>query len=121
MKKHLVSLGIKIEFSGDRVRFKNCSDGKKCKFLEHSLNKDIDPRPIDCKIYPFAVDWVNIDFNRKIARLRYWEENKENYCPLVKSNSIPEEFKRETEAIIKREFAFLFYGARFTVKFPDNT
>ena len=116
IKDYISSLGIKINFIRDRVRFKNCSDGKKCKFLEYSLNKDIDPRPIDCKIYPFAVDWDSIDFNRKIVKLYYWS----NSCPLVKNNSIPLEFRKEVETIIKRDFAVLFYGARFTVKFVSN-
>lgn len=120
IKDHLVSLGIKIEFIGDRVRFTNCGDGKECKFLAHSLNKDIDPRPIDCKIYPFAVDWDNIDFEKKIAHLCYWENSEEKYCPLVKSDRLPKEFKWEIGAIIKREFAVLFYGARFTVKFSNR-
>ncbi len=116
IKDHLTSLGIKIKFIGDRVRFKNCSDGSKCKFLKHSLNKDLDPRPIDCKIYPFVVDWDSIDFNNKKVRLYYWDDS----CPLVKNNSIPEEFKREVEMIIKRDFAVLFYGARFKVEFVDK-
>jgi len=36
--------------------------------LEIFFNKDIDPRPIDCKIYPFVVDWDSIDFDKKIKR-----------------------------------------------------
>ena len=116
IKDYLVSLGIKIKFEGDRVRFKNCSDGKECKFLKHSLNKDVDPRPIDCKIYPYAVDWDSIDFDKKKVKLYYWD----NDCPLVKNQSIPEEFKKEAETIIKRDFAVLFYGARFNVEFTEK-
>lgn len=116
IKDYLTSVGIKIEFIGDRVRFKNCSDGKHCKFLKHSLNKDIDPRPIDCKIFPFIVDWNSIDFDNKIVNLYYWDGS----CPLVKNNSIPKEFRREIENIIKRDFAVLFYGARFTIKFINE-
>ncbi|MFH1664269.1 MAG: hypothetical protein ABH986_05725 [archaeon] len=116
MKEHLLSAGIKIHFAGDRVRFTNCSDGRECKFLKYSLNKDIDPRPIDCKIFPFTVDWESIDFNKKIAKLDYWDKS----CPLVKSNNIPKEFLKEVEGIIKRDFAVLFYGARFEVKFPAD-
>lgn len=116
IKDYLVSLGVKIEFTGDRVRFKNCSDGKSCKFLIHSLNKDVDPRPIDCKIYPFAVDWNSIDFDKKIAKIYYWDKE----CPLVKNNSIPQEFKKEVENIIKRDFAVLFYGARFKIEFVNE-
>lgn len=116
IKDHLSSLGIKIEFKGDRVQFKNCSDGKLCKFLTHSLNKDIDPRPIDCKIYPFVVDWKSIDFDKKIVKIYYWDKG----CPLVINKSIPEEFKKEVENIIKRDFAVLFYGARFKIEFIDE-
>lgn len=65
LKDHLKSLGIKINFTGDRVNFTNCSDGKKCKFLKYSTNKDVDLRPIDCKIFPFIVDWDSIDFDKK--------------------------------------------------------
>lgn len=117
MKDHLTSHGIKIGFCGDRVRFKNCSDGRKCKFLKYSLNKDIDSRPIDCKIYPFAVDWNSIDFDRKTVKLLYWDSDP---CPLVKSNRIPEGFRKEVESILKRDFAVLFYGARFDIKFPQK-
>jgi Fe-S-cluster containining protein len=116
----LISLGIQISFFGDKVQFKHCSDGKNCKFLKYSLNKDIDPRPIDCKIYPFAVDWKEIDFDKKIVRLYYWESNWEDCCPLVKKNAIPESFKKEIEAIIKRDFAVLFYGARFSIEFVNE-
>jgi len=116
IKDHLVSLGIKIEFIGDRVRFKKCSDGKKCKLLTNSLNKDIDPRPIDCKIYPFAVDWKSIDFDKKIVKLLWWDKG----CPLVIANKIPEEFRTEVVGIIKRDFAVLFYGVSFKVEFVDE-
>ena len=116
LKDHLISSGIQIEFINDRARFKNCSDGKRCKFLTNSLNKDIDPRPIDCKIYPFMVDWDSINFDRKRVKLYYWDDS----CPLIKNNSIPDDFRREVETIIKRDFAVLFYGARFTVEFTDR-
>lgn len=116
MKDHLKSLGIKIEFVRDRVRFKNCSDGKLCKFLKYSLNKGIDPRPIDCKIFPFAVDWDSIDFGKKIVRLYYWDDS----CPLVKNNSIPDDFREEVGMIIKRDFAVLFCGATFSVEFVNK-
>lgn len=116
IKDHLTSLGIKIKFIGDRVQFKNCSDGKRCKFLTHSLNKDIDPRPIDCKIYPFVVDWDSINFDKKIIKLYYWDAG----CALVINNSIPDDFRKEVEAIIKRDFAVLFYGARFKVELIDK-
>lgn len=116
MKDHLAAKGIKIEFIEDRVKFKNCSDGKNCKFLKYSLNKDIDSRPIDCKIYPYMVDWETIDFNKRVVRLFYWD----NDCPIVKNNSIPISFKKEVETIIKRDFSVLFYGCRFTIKFIDK-
>ncbi|MFA6184083.1 MAG: hypothetical protein WC682_03195 [Parcubacteria group bacterium] len=116
MKDHITSLGIKIKFKKDRVNFENCSDGKDCKFLKYSINKDIDPRPIDCKIYPFAVDWKDIDFDKKIVHLYYWDDE----CPLIRNNAIPNEFRQEVEANIKRDFATLFHGARFNVKFIDK-
>jgi len=116
IKEHLISLGIEIEFRGDRVLFRKCSDGKRCKFLLHSLNKDIDPRPIDCKIYPFTIDWKSIDFDRKIIRVHYWDRG----CPLVKKNAIPKSFKNEVENILKRDLSVLFYGTRFKIKFIDE-
>jgi hypothetical protein len=116
IKDYLLSLGIKIFFKGDRVFFKNCSDGKNCKFLKYSLNKDIDPRPIDCKIYPYEVDWDTFDSGKKIVTLHYWD----NDCPLVRKNAIPEKFKKEVEYIIKRDFAVLFYGSKFEVKFKNK-
>jgi Fe-S-cluster containining protein len=116
MKDHLTSLDITLKFKNDRVQFKKCSDGRNCKFLTHSLNKDIDPRPIDCKIYPFVVDWDSIDFDKKLVKLYYWD----NDCPLVKNKTIPEEFSKEVIHIIKRDFAVLFYGARFEVKIIDK-
>jgi hypothetical protein len=115
LKDHLTSLEIKIKFVNDRVQFTNCAEGKKCKFLLNSLNKDIDPRPIDCKIYPFAVDWKSIDFDKKLVSLYYWDKG----CPLIINNSIPQKFKEEVENIIKRDFAVLFYGTRFNVEFID--
>lgn len=116
IKDHLTAIGINLKFIGDRVQFKNCTDGKICKFLKYSLNKDIDPRPIDCKIFPFVVDWDSINFDKKIVKLYYWDES----CPLIKNNSIPNEFRREVETIIKRDFAVLFYGARFKVEFVNQ-
>ena len=116
IKDHLTSVGIKIEFQGDRVYFKNCSNGKECKFLKYSLNKDIDSRPIDCKIYPFMVDWETIDFNKKIVKLYYWDDD----CPLVAKDKILPEFRKEVEVIIKRDFAVLFHGAQFRVKFVNK-
>ncbi|TAK96551.1 hypothetical protein EPO05_01670 [Patescibacteria group bacterium] len=116
IKDYLKSIGIGINYKGDRVEFKNCSDGKDCKFLKHSLNKDFDPRPIDCKIYPFVVDWDSIDFDKKIVSLYYWDDT----CPLITEESITAEFKKEVEDIIKRDFSALFYGAIFSVKFMDK-
>lgn len=114
-KDFLKKQGIVIKFVEDRVFFKNCSDGKQCKFLKYSLNKNIDPRPIDCKIYPYAVDWETIDFNKKIINLYYWD----NECPLVKEE-IPQSFKKDVENILKRDFAYLFYGINFEIKFIDK-
>jgi hypothetical protein len=113
MKENLISHGIKINFKGDRVEFKKCSSGKECKFLKYSLNKDADPRPIDCKIYPYAVDWKSIDFDKKIVKVLYWDKG----CPLVKNNAIPDSFNETVANIIKRDFAVLFYGANFKVSF----
>ena len=115
-KENLLSHKIKIDFIGDRVRFKNCSTGKECKFFKYSLNKDRDPRPIDCKIYPYCVDWKNIDFNNKTVSLYLWDKE----CPLSRKNKIPDEFKKEVENIIKRDFSVLFYGAIFKVKFINK-
>ncbi|MFA5048091.1 MAG: hypothetical protein WC516_03645 [Patescibacteria group bacterium] len=116
LKDYITSLGIQIKFVNDRVRFENCSDGKRCKFLKYSLNKDIDPRPIDCKIYPFCVDWNSIDFDKKVVKLYYWDKS----CPLVRNEAIPNDFKREVESIIKRDFAVLFYGTRFEAMFIEE-
>jgi Fe-S-cluster containining protein len=116
MKDHLRSLDIEIEFHNDRVRFKGCSDGESCKFLKHSLNKGIDPRPIDCKIFPFVVDWDTIDFDKRVVRLYLWDRS----CPLVRKNLIDRDFRRDVEAIIKRDFSLLFYGAGFSVEFVER-
>ena len=115
-KDHLISCGIEIEFVGDRVKFKNCTNGRECKFLTHSLNKDIDPRPVDCKIYPYAIDWKSVDFDKKIVKIYYSDDN----CPLVKNNTIPDEFRCQVESIVKRDMAALFYGSRFNVKFINE-
>jgi hypothetical protein len=115
LKDFLKKQGINIIFTKDRVFFKNCSDGHQCKFLKNTLNKDIDPRPIDCKIYPFTVDWETIDFDKKIVNLYYWD----NECPLIKKK-IPQSFKKKVENILKRDFAFLFYGINFEIKFIDK-
>jgi len=116
LKDHLKKHWIKIKFIKDRVEFKNCSDGKKCKFLKYSLNKDIDPRPIDCKIYPFSVDWHNIDFDKKIVNLYLrWME-----CPIIKMRASLEKFKKQVEYIIKRDFATLFEWLDFQVKFIEK-
>ncbi len=117
LKDLLESHGVKIIFAGDRVRFKNCSTGKECKFIKYSSNKDRDLRPIDCKIYPYQVDWGSIDFDKKIVNLYFWDKD----CPLTKNNKIPQDFKKEVEAIIKRNFAVLFYGANFKVRFINKT
>ncbi|MDO9399274.1 MAG: hypothetical protein Q7T79_01105 [bacterium] len=116
MKDFLISHGIKIKFIDDRVKYSNCSNGKECKFLKYSLNKEIDLRPIDCKIYPFLVDWNTIDFDKKIVNLYYWG----NECPMVKNKTISKEFKNKVEEIIKSNFAFLFHSASFNVVFMNK-
>lgn len=116
MKDHLISHGIEIEFIDDRVKFRNCSDGQECKLLKYSLNKDIDPRPLDCKLYPFIVDWKSIDFDKKIVHLYYTD----NICPLVKNKTVPDSFKKEVENIVKRDFAVLFYGSICSVEFMNK-
>jgi len=50
------------------------------------------------------------------AKLYLWDSG----CPVVKSKKIPEKFKKEVEDIIKRDFAVLFHGARFSVKFVNR-
>jgi len=117
MKDFLISKGIKIEFCDDRVRFKNCSDGKKCKFLKYALNKEIDPRPIDCKIYPFAVDWHTIDFEKRLVNIMYCDYD----CPLIKTGEISKSFKDDVVKILRRDFSMLFYGMEFIFKFKNGT
>ena len=116
MKDYWLSTGIKMEFVNDVIRYRNCSDGKECKFIKYSPNKDIDLRPIDCKIYPYVVDWNMIDFDKKIVHLYFWD----NDCPLAKSKSIPAEFKKEVKEIIEYGFAALFDGAKFKVEFVNK-
>ncbi|MFH1822772.1 MAG: hypothetical protein ABH830_03660 [Patescibacteria group bacterium] len=116
LKDYLESIGVKIYFKGDRVYFENCSDGKEYKFFKYTLNNNIDPRPIDCKIYPYCVDWEDIDFNKKKVKLCIWDKN----CPLVKNRNITEDFRKDVENIIKRDFSLLFYGANFSVEFNDS-
>jgi len=116
IKQLIKSWGIEIKFKGDRVNFKQCSDGASCKFLKYAPDKNIDPRPIDCKIYPFFVDWDNIDFDKKIVALYYWDHD----CPLVRNKTIPDSFKEEVEQIIKRDFKKIFFGAVFEIKFINK-
>jgi len=116
IKDAIVSRGIGMQFIGDRVFFTNCSDGKNCKFLDCSSDKSIDLRPIDCKIYPYAVDWDTIDFDKKIVKLYYWDKE----CPLANSNSISSEFKREVAKILDRDFTMLFFGAKFKFQFVNQ-
>jgi len=116
IKDFLISKGVKIKFKDDRASFTNCSDGKNCKFIKYSLNKDLDLRPIDCKIYPYVVDWNTIDFDKKIVKLYYWD----NECPLVRDNKITEGFKEEVASILKSDFSALFYGTRFEIEFIDK-
>jgi hypothetical protein len=115
MKEHLRALGIHISFVGDRVSFTNCTDGKNCKFLKYAPDKMKDPRPIDCKIFPYAVDWPTIDFDKMRVNVYYWD----NSCPLVREHAIPEEFRHEVERIIRRDFKEIFCGADFTVRFVE--
>ncbi len=116
IKNYLISRGIEIEFADDRVRFHNCSDGKNCKFLKYSTSSGVDIRPIDCKIYPFAVDWHTIDFDKKIVYVYY----NDDLCPLYKAGKITDDFKKEVEKILRRDFAFLFYGTNFEFVFKDE-
>lgn len=109
------SKGIKFKFKGDRVGVTNCSTGKECKFLKYSLSKDYDQRPIDCKIYPYFVDWEEIDFNKKKINLYFADFD----CPLTKEQ-MPPEFKDNVSRIIKRDFSLLFFGADFEVIFHDQ-
>lgn len=112
MKDLLTKNGIKLEFYNDRVRFYNCSDGKNCKFLKLSPNKNIDPRPIDCKIYPYVVDWNTIDFDKRVVKIYFWDMT----CPLIKTGKINLKFRKQVENILKRDFGYLFHGMEFTIK-----
>lgn len=115
VKDFLLKQGIKIKFLGDRVKFFNCSDGKNCKFLKYSLNNEIDLRPIDCKIYPFIIEWNTVNFDKKIINLYYWGDE----CPIIKKG-IPEDFKKSVESILKRDFAYMFNGAEFKINFTGK-
>ena len=113
MKDFLISHGIKMSFDGDRVHFKDCSEGKECKFLKYAQDKTADPRPIDCKIYPYNVDWDNMDFDKKVVIL-YCHDTR---CPMIKNEKVDKELRKEVERIIKRDFSLLFNGAQFEVEF----
>jgi len=113
IKNELISDGVKINFKEEKVFFENCSLGKmKCSFLKHSP-EGVDLRPIECKIYPYRVDWHSVDFDNKVVILFCIDEN----CPLVKDKTENEKYKKEIERIIKRDFALLFNGAQFGVAF----
>jgi hypothetical protein len=116
IKKQLLKKGIKLSFYNDRIRISNCSDGKNCKFLTEPFNKTMDLRPIDCKIYPYAVDWNTIDFDKKIVNLYYWDYN----CPMVTLRKISPKFKEEVKRIIQRDFSFLFHKMKFDIIFHDK-
>jgi hypothetical protein len=115
VKDFLKSLGIEILFRNDRVVFRNCGDGKGCKFLRCGLNDDVDLRPIDCKIYPFFVEWNTIDFDKKVVRLLYDRD-----CPVASKGRLPEDFKKRVRDVIRRDFSLLFYGADFRVVFTNK-
>ncbi|PIU22013.1 MAG: hypothetical protein COT14_03380 [Candidatus Diapherotrites archaeon CG08_land_8_20_14_0_20_30_16] len=114
MKDHLKKIGIKIKFDKDVIQFSNCSTGKECKFIKYSTNKSIDLRPIDYKIYPYHVDWKEMDFDNKKAQLYFADFD----CPLTKKK-ISKEFNNNVEKVIKRDFSLLFYGMDFDVVFHD--
>lgn len=116
IKDFIKSKGIEIEFVDDRVRFKKCSDGKHCKFLQFPLNKGLDMRPIDCKIYPFAVDWHTIDFDKKIVNILYCD----NDCLFVQKKLIDDDFRKEVVDILRRDFTLLFYGVDFEFRFAEQ-
>lgn len=115
-KQKIIDLGIKIHFIADRVYFTKCSDGKNCKFLKLSADGSGDFRPIDCKIYPYAVDWDTIDFDKRIVKLYYWDDE----CPLARLNKVPSEFKKDVIKILKRDFALLFFSFDFKFVFVDK-
>ena len=113
IRDKLISSGVKINFKEDKVFFENCSPGKReCSFLKHSP-ENVDLRPLECKIYPYRMDWHNVDFDKKSVILFCVDGN----CPLVRENKKDEEYRREIEKIIKRDFAKLFNGVEFEVQF----
>jgi hypothetical protein len=113
-KDFLKEKGIKFEFKGDRVGITNCSNGKECKFLKYATNETIDSRPIDCKIYPYHVDWKEMDFGNKKVNLYFADFD----CPLTKKK-ISSEFKSYVKHILQRDFSLLFYGLDFKIIFHD--
>lgn len=117
VKDYLKEKGVKLKFVSDVVRFYNCSDGKNCKLVKYATNKQIDLRPIDCKIYPYAVDWHTIDFDKRTIKICWWD----NDCPLVKNKQTPADFKEEVMRILRRDFSLLFYGMDFSFEFVDKT
>lgn len=121
IKDYLISKGINMRFHGKRrdlVRFTNCSDpiDRSCKFLKYATNRDVDPRPIDCKIYPYAVDWKTIDFKKGIVKVYLWDRG----CPLVKVNAIPESFRNQVNMILGRDFGRIFHGMKFEFKYVNK-
>jgi hypothetical protein len=112
IRDKLVSDGVKIDFREGRFFFERCFNKGKCSFLKHSP-EGVDLRPIECKIYPYRVDWHSVDFDNKIVILFCIDGN----CPLVKDKAENERYKKEVERIIKRDFALLFNGAQFEVAF----
>jgi hypothetical protein len=119
-----ITFGVQIEVPGSRnnsvrqdlVQFTNCSEDGKCKFLRYAPNRDIDPRPIDCKIYPYAVDWKTIDWDRNVFKVHLWD----NGCPVVESDSgIPQSFRDKVTYILKRDFKTLF-GADFSFEYVNE-
>ena len=113
MKDILILHGVDISFENGMVFYRNCVDGNDCKFLKYAPDKNVDPRPFDCKIYPYTFDWSSVDFNEKIVFVYCGD----NHCPIVIDKKEDEEFRKEVKEIVKRNFALLFNGAKFRVQF----
>ena len=112
IRDKLVSNGVKIDFKEGKFFFERCFNKGECSFLKYSP-RGVDLRPIECKIYPYRVNWRGVDFNKKIVILFCINES----CPLVKNKKEDKEYRKEIEKIIKRNFALFFNGAQFEVQF----
>lgn len=117
-RNHFESYGVRFSQArdgrhrSDVIRFRNCSEDGRCKLILYAPDRDVDPRPIDCKIYPYAIDWESIDLRRNEVYVGFWDKT----CPMI-AQGIPPSFRNQVTKILRRDLARLFNNTVFDMKF----